>query len=155
MFTQTKWEKAKTGIAHLRSEVDQAFSPTGDGLASHKILKQVAGFFNHVAPAFLTIRKYRNGIYATMSTWCRNEDKEGWCTGNEKYECDSANAPTKVHIVNQMRLDVEVHWKGYCNQASMHQHLDIALGMRQEQGLVFLLEKVKLQYNMVHGNWTS
>ncbi|KAL7565118.1 hypothetical protein ACA910_005125 [Epithemia clementina (nom. ined.)] len=104
---QTKWDKAKSEIARVRLEIDNAYLPSGDGKVSHKVLEQVAGYLNHVARAFPTIRLYLNGVYATLNAWRPDRDEDGWRVGESKVKYDSLNAPTRVRIVKHMQFDVE------------------------------------------------
>ncbi|KAL7579899.1 hypothetical protein ACA910_004905 [Epithemia clementina (nom. ined.)] len=105
--TQTKWGKAKFEIGRLQQELHEAFSEGGDGKATHKTLEQVAGYLNHIARAFPTIRLYFKGVYASMNAWRPDRNEDGWKRGIEKIEYDSTNAPLRVRIVQRMRFDVE------------------------------------------------
>ncbi|KAL7556539.1 hypothetical protein ACA910_017630 [Epithemia clementina (nom. ined.)] len=67
--TQEKWNRTKIEIARLRAQVNLANATGGDGKVDHKTLEQVAGFLNHVARAFPTIKIYLNGVYATLNAW--------------------------------------------------------------------------------------
>ncbi|KAL7564921.1 hypothetical protein ACA910_009408 [Epithemia clementina (nom. ined.)] len=80
--TKAKWDCRKTEIHQLRQAVDEASSSRGDGKVDHKMLEQVAGFLNHVARAYPTIKMYLNGVYATMNAWRPDWDEEGWKMGN-------------------------------------------------------------------------
>ncbi|KAL7571231.1 hypothetical protein ACA910_008889 [Epithemia clementina (nom. ined.)] len=62
--TQEKWEKTKQQIHRLKLEIMQS-QENGSGLVLYKVLEQVAGFLNHVASAFPTIKLYLNRVYAT------------------------------------------------------------------------------------------
>ncbi|KAL7568993.1 hypothetical protein ACA910_021284 [Epithemia clementina (nom. ined.)] len=59
--TQERWDKTKQEIQRLKQEVTQA-QDNGNCLGTHKVLDQVAGFLNHVAQAFPTIKLYLNGV---------------------------------------------------------------------------------------------
>ncbi|KAL7573104.1 hypothetical protein ACA910_018785 [Epithemia clementina (nom. ined.)] len=66
-ITQTKWDKAKSEITLLHEQIDAAQSPEGNGKLNHKTLEQVAGYLNHVARAYPTIKIYLNGVNASLN----------------------------------------------------------------------------------------
>ncbi|KAL7556763.1 hypothetical protein ACA910_009419 [Epithemia clementina (nom. ined.)] len=74
--TQEKWDKSKQEIQRLKQEAVHA-QTTVQGYVTHKVLEQVAGFLNHVARSFPTIRLYLNGVYATLNAWCPDCDEDG------------------------------------------------------------------------------
>ncbi|KAL7563713.1 hypothetical protein ACA910_021412 [Epithemia clementina (nom. ined.)] len=104
--TQEKWDKTKQEIHRLKQEVSHAQGP-GSGHVSHKVLEQVAGFLNHVARAFPTIKIYLNGVYATLNAWRPDRDEEGWKIGQFKVEYNSSAAPKRVWMVKQMAFDMQ------------------------------------------------
>ncbi|KAL7580626.1 hypothetical protein ACA910_002142 [Epithemia clementina (nom. ined.)] len=93
-------------ISRLRVQVDLANSPGGDGKVDHKTLEQVAGFLNHVARAFPTIKLYLNGVYAMLNAWRPDQDKDGWKVGQYKVEYDPTDSPTRVRLVKRMNFDL-------------------------------------------------
>ncbi|KAL7580181.1 hypothetical protein ACA910_012932 [Epithemia clementina (nom. ined.)] len=97
---QTKWDRTKSEVHRLRQAIDEASSAAGDGKVDCKMLEQTAGFLNHVAQAYHTIKMYLNGVYATMNVWRPDRDKEGWKVGNTKVEYDHLRAPARVRLVN-------------------------------------------------------
>ncbi|KAL7563418.1 hypothetical protein ACA910_016514 [Epithemia clementina (nom. ined.)] len=107
-MTQTKWDCTKAEIARLRGLINQATMRNGQHQIEHKPLEQVAGFLNHIARAFPTIKIYLNGVYATMNSWRPDRDEEDWRIGNFKIECKSQTpqAPKRVRLVKRMIFDV-------------------------------------------------
>ncbi|KAL7570121.1 hypothetical protein ACA910_019966 [Epithemia clementina (nom. ined.)] len=93
-------------ISRPRVQVDLANAPRGDGKVDHKTLEQVAGFLNHVARAFPTIKLYLNGIYATMNAWRPDRDEDGWKVAQYKIEYDPTDSPMRVRSVKQMNFDL-------------------------------------------------
>ncbi|KAL7556111.1 hypothetical protein ACA910_006202 [Epithemia clementina (nom. ined.)] len=106
--TQTKWDRTKAEIARLRGLINQATMRNGQHQIEHKPKEQVASFLNHIARAFLTIKIYLYGVYATMNSWRPDRDEEGWRIGDYKIECKSQSlqAPKRVRLVKRMIFDV-------------------------------------------------
>ncbi|KAL7570650.1 hypothetical protein ACA910_014924 [Epithemia clementina (nom. ined.)] len=104
--TQEKWDKTKQEVQRLTEEVRHA---QGEGRrhVSHKVLEQVAGFLNHVARAFPTIKIYLNGVYATLNAWQPYWDEDGWKNGQFKVEYNTSAAPKRVRMVKRMIFNVE------------------------------------------------
>ncbi|KAL7580706.1 hypothetical protein ACA910_002213 [Epithemia clementina (nom. ined.)] len=75
-------------------------------MVNHKTLEQVAGYLNHVARAYPTIKIYLNGVYATLNAWHPDHDEDGWKTGRDKIEYDHLNTPDRVRLVKRMRFNV-------------------------------------------------
>ncbi|KAL7565172.1 hypothetical protein ACA910_003361 [Epithemia clementina (nom. ined.)] len=88
-ITQTKWDKAKSEIAQLREQMDAAQSLKSDGKLDRKTLEQVAGYLNHVARAYPTIKIYLNGVYASLNVLKPDQDENGWKTGQVKVKYNS------------------------------------------------------------------
>ncbi|KAL7566075.1 hypothetical protein ACA910_009861 [Epithemia clementina (nom. ined.)] len=76
-ITHFKWDRTKAEIARLRKELNTLDTPQSDHKIDHKTLEQVAGFLNHIARAFPTIRIFLNGIYGTMNAWRPDRDEDG------------------------------------------------------------------------------
>ena len=75
--SQEKWDKTKQEIARLQKEIDDRNQARPKGTISRKTLEQVAGFLNHVGRAYLVIRIYLNGVYASMNSWRPDRDEDG------------------------------------------------------------------------------
>ena len=108
--SQEKWDKTKKEIARLRKEVDERTQAKPRGSISRKTLEQVAGFLNHVGRAYLVIRIYLNGVYASMNSWRPDRDEDGWKVGSETLEDNieaTDKAPERVRMVPRMEFDIE------------------------------------------------
>ncbi|KAL7568689.1 hypothetical protein ACA910_021685 [Epithemia clementina (nom. ined.)] len=107
--TQSKWDKTKEEVKRLCNEVNTASSLGGDKMVDHKTLEQVAGYLNHVARAYPTIKLYLNGVYTTLNAWRPDRNKDGWKTGRDKIEYNHRNSPKSVRMVTCMMFDVDAH----------------------------------------------
>ncbi|KAL7579670.1 hypothetical protein ACA910_021820 [Epithemia clementina (nom. ined.)] len=107
--TQTKWDRTKLEIQRLQDEIKSLTLPGSDKRICHKTLEQVAGFLNHIARAYPTIRIYLNGIYASMNAWRPDRDEEGWRMNIYKLdpETQQSKAPARVRMVSRMEADVK------------------------------------------------